>query len=482
MAVPADDEIEQALTNATFLHQLIGLVDYIGEGKALTQIGNLKLVDGKELVELLGTGDRVDEWIGDQQFKTRSSADLGGLDLVFQVAVAAKLLKRPRKGNKVVPGAKARLARKPSLDLADAAFRALLFHVGPSQHLHRVDQYGFDWFAEELDAQLPDILLHLYLEPSDGVDELSGTAWAVLNAYYDLSDLTGDKADFHRRLVARDLRCIFHQLAELGVVRVVDEEVTEGSHGRQQVSGGRVKLDVLGWSLVHPLAAEVGDAPVIGAFRLVEATELLRAAADLPESEARGEIELWLREGGEVASEQLAEAMIAAPAVERSLAYHGIRRSGAGLVYAFDERPELADVATVFAVDQDLVPVSEVERGEDPEGWVALLATVVEFWGPELAATAWASQTAGPDGVQRMLDRAWRISGEDTETVLGAVASFHLDKAVARRRARPFSSSARSGSGRANTATWQHGDEEDPCPQHPRSIAKPSASCAECMA
>ena len=267
VALPTDDEIEQAFTRAPFLFQLIGLVDYIGEGKALTQKGNLKLADGKELVEVLRTGDRVDEWIGDKQFKTRSSTDLGGLDLVVQVALKAKLLKRHRKGNKIVPGAKARLARQPSLDLADAAFRALLFQMGLSQHFNRVDHYGFGWFAEGLDEQLPEILLHLYLDQRDEVDELCGTAWEVLNAHYDLSDLTGDKADFHRRLVGRDLRCIIYQLAELGVVRVVDEEVAEGAHRRQQVSGGRVEMDVLGWRLVHRLAAEVGDAPVIGATR-----------------------------------------------------------------------------------------------------------------------------------------------------------------------------------------------------------------------
>ncbi len=155
----------------------IGLVDYIGDGKALTQTGNLKLADGKELVEVLCTGDRVDEWIGDKQFKSRSSTDLGGLDLVVQVALKAKLLKRHRKGNKIVPGAKARLARQPSLDLADAAFRALLFQMGLSQHFNRVDHYGFGWFAEGLDEQLPEILLHLYLDQRDEVDELCGTAW-----------------------------------------------------------------------------------------------------------------------------------------------------------------------------------------------------------------------------------------------------------------------------------------------------------------
>ena len=270
VALPTDDELEQALTRAPFLFQLIGLVDYIGDGRALTQSGNLRLADGKVLVEVLRTGDPVDEWIGDKQFKTRTSADLGGLDLVFRVALEAKLLKRPRKGNKVVPGPKARLARQPSLDLADAAFRSLLFDVGPSEHLNRVDHFGFGWFAEGLDEQLPDMLLHLYVEQNDEIGELADTAWEVLNTQYDLSDLLDEKADFHRRLVGRDLRCVFHQLAELGVVRVFDEEVTEVSFAGQEVSGGWVELDVLGWWLVHRLAAEVADEL---------ATEVARAAA-----------------------------------------------------------------------------------------------------------------------------------------------------------------------------------------------------------
>lgn len=432
VALPTDDELDQALTRAPFLYQLIGLVGYIGAGKALTQTGNLKLADGKDLVEALRTGDRVDEWIGGKQFKTRSSADLGGLDLVFQVALKAKLLKRPRKGNKVVPGPKARLAKQPSLDLANAAFRAFIFDVGPSQHLNRIDPFGFGWFADGLDEQLPDMLLYLYAEQNDEVEALADRAWEVLNAQYDLSDLPEDKEDFHRRLVVRDLRCVVHQLAELGVVRVFDEEVTDGSLGRQQVSGGWVELDVLGWQLVHGLAAEVAEAPVIGGLRDVEAADLLRAAADLPDAEARAEIDHWLQVGGESAVGQLADAMIDAPSTERSLAYHGLWRSGTAALAAFTERPALSDVATIFAVDMQLVPVGDVSREDNPEGWVALLALVIDFWGPEAAATTWASSTTGTTPIRTMLDRAWRVEDENTETVLGAIGSFHPDTPVSK--------------------------------------------------
>ena len=47
VTLPTDDELEQALTRAPFLYQLIGLVDYIGKGKALTQTGNLKLASSR---------------------------------------------------------------------------------------------------------------------------------------------------------------------------------------------------------------------------------------------------------------------------------------------------------------------------------------------------------------------------------------------------------------------------------------------------
>ena len=47
--------------------------------------------------------------------------------------------------------------------------------MGPSEHLNRVDHFGFGWFAEGLDEQLPDMLLHLYVEQNDEIGELADT-------------------------------------------------------------------------------------------------------------------------------------------------------------------------------------------------------------------------------------------------------------------------------------------------------------------
>lgn len=161
------------------------------------------------------------------------------------MALDAKLLKRPRTGNKVVPGPKVHLARQPTLGLGDSAFRSLIFDVGPSRHLNRIDPYGFGWFAESFDEQLPDMLLYLCVEQND--------------------------------------------------------EVSEVSSGGQEVSGGWVEMDVLGGWLVNRLADEVSEAPVIGGLRYLDAADLPGAAADLPDAEARAEIDHWLYAGGESA-------------------------------------------------------------------------------------------------------------------------------------------------------------------------------------
>ena len=40
----------------------------------------------------------------------------------------------------------------------------MLRRIGPTQHRYRKDNYGFGWYAEELDAQLSPLLLELYRE------------------------------------------------------------------------------------------------------------------------------------------------------------------------------------------------------------------------------------------------------------------------------------------------------------------------------
>lgn len=58
------------------------LASYLGEGRRLTDRGNLKLADARALVDLLETGDEMETEVGDRVFKTRSSADLLWLDMI----------------------------------------------------------------------------------------------------------------------------------------------------------------------------------------------------------------------------------------------------------------------------------------------------------------------------------------------------------------------------------------------------------------
>ena len=73
-----------------------------------------------------------------------------------------------------------------------------------------------------------------------------------------------------------------------------------------------------------------------------------------------------------------------------------------------------------------------MDRSGDPEGWVRLLHTVVELWGPQACAAAWAVPAAGSPGIDAMLNVAWRVQGVRAEEVLAAVGAHHPDKHIAK--------------------------------------------------
>jgi hypothetical protein len=109
-----------------------------------------------------------------------------------------------------------------------------------------------------------------------------------------------------------------------------------------------------------------------------------------------------------------------------------IGASAAAAVETLRAHAELADFVTVFRVDTLAASPDEMDRADDPEGWVRLLATVIELWGPDAAAAAWAVPAAGDPGVDTMLNTAWRVPGQPTGEVLAAVGGHHPDKRIAK--------------------------------------------------
>ena len=57
-------ELESAAQKARLTGQVRSFLDWLGEGRKLTQTGRIGLADARYLVEFLGTGDVIDPEIG----------------------------------------------------------------------------------------------------------------------------------------------------------------------------------------------------------------------------------------------------------------------------------------------------------------------------------------------------------------------------------------------------------------------------------
>ena len=432
IALPPADELESAARDTVWFERLRRLVDYVGDGLPLTDNGNLKLADGKALVDLLETGDRFDEQIGDQVFKTRSSVDLDGVDLGFRMAVESKML--TRKGKKLLPGPNAAWVDDPLATLY-GVWLVILNDIGPTRHWYRHHRYNWDWYAEELDASLPMILIDLYRHGATRIEEIIEDMWAHLHTVFDLDDVPADKLAFHRSLVEGALRRAFDVLRELGTVHVEDVAEVRTDHGGTLRTGGVVGLTPLGRWAVQRLASRVTSAPIVGALRESTATELLVAACDISEAEAAAEIDAWVDHHGDDAAWQLVEALRTADETGRGLGFRALLRIGpeaADAVSRLADDPEFAPYVTVWRIDTLAGSPDDMDCDGNAERFVRLLGAVIELWGPDAALSAWAEPAAGANGLLSMVDQAWRITLPETEQVLAAIGSGHPDKPIAK--------------------------------------------------
>jgi len=66
VALPDDAEYAASAAESPILKTFAGLAKFVGDGRKLTQTGQLTLADARVLVELLGTGDVMDPDFGDR--------------------------------------------------------------------------------------------------------------------------------------------------------------------------------------------------------------------------------------------------------------------------------------------------------------------------------------------------------------------------------------------------------------------------------
>ena len=70
------NNLEAAAGKAELTGQVRSFLTWLGEGRRLTQTGRIGLADARHLVELLGTGDKIDPEVYGKVHGTRSSEEL----------------------------------------------------------------------------------------------------------------------------------------------------------------------------------------------------------------------------------------------------------------------------------------------------------------------------------------------------------------------------------------------------------------------
>ena len=429
-------ELEQAAREAPAMVRFARFVDHATTPRKLTEKGNLKLSDARELVELLELDERLDETIGERSFKTKSSRELPTLDLTFRWARAARLVK-VRKGELSATQAGRRLDR----DVLQTAYQALhgLLELGVLAHRYREDPYGFGWYAEEVDYEVPVWLLQLYEHDRLDIEDLATETWELLLERFDLDDVPADKLAFHRGLVDNGVRRILGQLQELGIVTVAGVDQVETSVGTKD-RGGVVALTDLGVWAVQRMASVYLDAPVVGALVDVPAGELLRQATDMAEDGARAELDAWVahRPVADAAAE-LVDALPEADDVAIGLAFGALLRIGvpaAPAVRTLRQDPRFGPYATVWLVDTLQIETEDV-RIDEVDRQVALLHAVLDLRGPH-AVTVWlplmlgVGSDTGREAIAAAVGELWRDRSEAAGEVLDAIAAVHPDKPVAK--------------------------------------------------
>ena len=255
---------EAAAQKARLTGQVRSFLDWLGEGRKLTQTGRIGMADARYLVELLGTGDVIDPEIGGRVFKTRSSEELAYLTMIVEWAKAARLIRVT--GTRLVPVKKnAALAGNP-LDLV-LAMLAAYPKLGKSLFPRST------WRQSVVGDEFTDIgeeLLTVLLASTGPcpLTTLSDTAYDMIAASYALGRLNEQQHAFLRGTIVVDIRIAMSALHVLGVVALdtaTDHEEADDS----------AELTALGRYAIRKLRgmAQPGDALLQVRITLADVTD-----------------------------------------------------------------------------------------------------------------------------------------------------------------------------------------------------------------
>lgn len=432
VAVPPADELAASRADAPVLVSFARLADFVGDGCKLTQTGNLTLADGRQLVEILGTGDRFDPVIGDRTFKTRSSGDLPVLRHIFLWARKAGIL-RVAHGKVVATRLGRGLATEPEAGFDRAADGLLAAGAVSSQ---RVPNHWFSW--PEVDALLDGLVPHILGVPYAAQQPvaLSGLAEVAAREVLDAFRFPRTSDEDVARRVTIDVTDMADALERAGLLRRSGFELPTDDWSRRR-KGGEVEITPAGVEVARRWLVKEGMAAPIARFTDASAAELLLGtdAEDFPV--LRGELSSWQRRRSpESAAAGLAEAartledpalrnlaLAALGEVDLEAAEPEVRRLAA--------EPACRGFARCWLVDHADDPASSLLDPSDSDAFVDVLAQRLVTGGPEALAATLA--LAGSHDTQvSLLRELWRSPNPATGSVLDALGATHPVRIVAK--------------------------------------------------
>ncbi len=438
-------ELSTAADAVPAVERLRHFTSWVGQGRKLTQKGRLTLADAKALVELLGTADKVDPVIGDEIFRTRSSAELPEVAVTFAWARAARLVRVVH--GRVVPVKRSQPLLERPLDLWERALEGLR-QLGPDIF---DDHLLWSFLADDLDSLIPELLSALYLadEPVP-LRALADHAWNDVRGRYVLDDEPTERLTTWRWKVAADLDRILQHLELLGAVERIaanEEPATDLDDelplATRYLLGGEGMLEVgfrltpLGlWGANRLLRGLGVDAPAVGDMADADVATLLGHCADVDPETCQEELRTWCEaRGAEAAAAELVAFLRRTDEPQaRMLGFTALGVAGdAGVdaVRTLRGDPELNPYATLWLVDRGLEKQEAVRPEMAAHMLVETCAAVAAQDGPS-AVVQMLSDLGPADEQAAIVGSLWRVNSPHVATVLQALADAHPDKQVAK--------------------------------------------------
>lgn len=413
VSLPADAELADMAEASSIVTQLRKFADWVGDGRALTTTGNLKLADARELVSLLGTGDLLEWDGGDKVYPVRSSADLPHLAILFELAKRIRIV-RAVKG-KLVRVAKAASLLKDALALWTEAFDAL-----PRPGLLVKPTGWVPGYAQLLDENLPivlpDVLNTIYGLPEPvPVVRLAEVVWLAC-AEHACFDLEPPAEAVWRDGLALEFRRLLGKLAEFGAVELTtgpsdpmysSDLVPENPELPPDVQDRlRVALDASSVDLITltPLGAQAVRgrllregrvAPLVGELVDAAPAPMLGTLVDHYTSEtAAAEISGWLAAHGgrEAGLPVLLDAIRESPFRTRASDMFAVLvdalPDGEAVVRDVRTDPDLGPIATNMLIDSGEVDLRGLGDRERLLAMTERFLVLLESSGPEGVSSA----------------------------------------------------------------------------------------------